>query len=177
MAEIDQVIVKRVLDSGGDITCDFRPVIFKSFEDESSMSIAETGEGIAKVDKDRVYSGTSRKISCQFIYPVIKDLEPLEKLFSSMYRQYKSDGNSTPAGTPIGRFYFEFGKFTAVPIRGTIDNLKYTYLSANTLGNVPRQINGIVVPRYVELDFTLTVVHEKLRGFDEAGRILGTLWR
>ena len=71
-------------------------------------------------------------------------------------------GGTTPVdqvvSNPTNNFEFEFGKFTASPILGTPKTFKYSFANAGTLGNAPKVINGVVIPRYLEISFDITVL-------------------
>lgn len=166
MAEIDEVIVRRRLNGPvKELSVSFRPVIFKNFDYDLDLQTNE--ERLPnRFNPITTYQGTYRKVVCNFLYPVGKDLDHIETLIDFFYPEtaveIPSDGTAAVenvVSNPMGdSFIFEFGKFTAKPISGTPKSFKYSYVNSNTLGNVPKLINGVVIPRYIDISFDITVL-------------------
>lgn len=181
MAEINEVIITRLVNSGGSITATFKPVIFKNFDDNLEINTNST-EAPLRTDRLLNYAGTYRSVSCQFVCPIQDDVKEMEKLMTMVYPEFTDQQDSggqltnQVSSEPVNTMTFQFGKFTAKPLLGTLKGLKYSYVNANTLGNVPREVGGIVIPRYIELSLDIQVAHTSLRGI-KSGRLLGTLWR
>lgn len=152
MAESYQTVI--IQSTAGQIAASFAPVIFKQYSDTVNTNFNSTVV-FARTNPIYHYSDNSREINCSFVCPMNTNtgLTEIDKLGRMMY---PSIVGTVYKDAPLVRA--KFGNFTESPILGFFRNVKYEYVSPDTIGNFPLQFSPVAIPRFIRLDLQLTVI-------------------
>jgi len=148
----------------------FGPVIFTKYSDNVSVNF-NSDPVFGRTDPIYTYASNDRKLEVGFIYLLNEQdgLGSINKLAHMIYPSYTSRNivNSSPLVTA------KFGQFTSYNLFGFLNSVRYEYANPNNLSNLPIVRNGLVVPRYIQVDLQMTIINRETLKNDGRGTIFG----
>lgn len=146
----------------------FGPVIFTKYSDNVSVNF-NSEPVFGRTDPIYTYASNDRKLEVGFIFTLSGEGEmgPLDSLAHLIYPSYS--GRNIVNSSPL--ILAKFGNFTSYELLGFLNSVRYEYANPNNISNLPIQREGLVVPRYIQLDLQMTVINRETLKNDGKGKI------
>ena len=160
-----QVTINSIASS---LSVTFGPVIFTKYSDNVSVNF-NSEPVFGRTDPIYTYASNDRKLEVGFIYLTSEGdrLDSIDKLAHMVYPSYTNRNivNSSPL------VQAKFGNFTSYELFGFLNNVRYEYANPNSLSNLPIVRDGLVVPRYIQVDLQMTIINRETLKNDGRGSI------
>lgn len=172
MAESYQTVFIQSVSFNGP-SASFGPVVFNEYSDDVSVSFNSTSV-FARTNPIYTYTENTRNINCTFTFPLdttigLRDIDRVAKMM------YPSISGSIYKDAPLVRA--KFGNFHESPILGFFKNVRYEYSSPDKMGNFPLSFSPVVIPRYIKLSLSLTVIAQEPISSNNTARIFAPVPR
>jgi hypothetical protein len=150
------------------LSVSFGPVIFTKYSDNVSVNF-NSEPVFGRTDPIYTYASNDRKLEVGFIFTLegTNGMNELNKLAHTIYPSYS--GRNIVNSSPL--ISAKFGNFTSYELLGFLNSVRYEYANPNNLSNLPIQREGLVVPRYIQLDLQMTVINRETLKNNGTGRI------
>lgn len=146
----------------------FGPVIFTKYSDNVSVNF-NSEPVFGRTDPIYTYASNDRKLEVGFIFTLSgeNEMKELDKLAHLIYPSYNARNivNSSPLVNA------KFGSFNQNQLLGFLNSVRYEYANPNNLSNLPVKRDGLVIPRYIQLDLQMTVINKETLKNDGKGSI------